>query len=197
MFETEGHRLHYVDEGSGSPLLFVHGTPSWSFEWGAMVRVLRGERRCIALDHLGFGLSEKPPTAAYRPADHARRLLAFMRHLQLEDVTLVVHDFGGPIGIWAALEARKRIRGIVAINTWMWGLAGASVTSLRKRLPNRSSRRFAGGSNHGRSAVVAEWSGRQLASACFVRGGGQIFQNGAIGLMVAVAAVHERLQRTP
>lgn len=119
--EVEGHELHYIDEGAGSPVLFVHGTPSWSFEWRAQVSALSGSHRAIALDHLGFGLSNKPPEASYRPVDHARRLLEMVRSLELEDVTLVVHDFGGPIGLWVALEEPWRFRSIVAMNTWMWG----------------------------------------------------------------------------
>jgi len=89
-FSTDEGRLHYVDEGQGRPVLFVHGTPSWSFEWRHAIASLRGEARAIAIDHLGFGLSDKPLVAAYRPEDHARRLLAFVRALDLQDVTLVV-----------------------------------------------------------------------------------------------------------
>lgn len=123
-FETEGHALSYVDEGRGAPILFVHGTPSWSFEWRHAMAALRGSRRVVAPDHLGFGLSDKPPDAAYRPADHARRLLALVRALDLTDLTLVVHDFGGPIGLPVAIEEPERVRSIVILNTWMWAHGG-------------------------------------------------------------------------
>lgn len=119
-FEVDGHSLSYVDEGQGSPILFVHGTPSWSFEWRHSIAALRKNHRCIALDHLGFGLSDKPTNAPLRPADHARRLRAFVRALDLRDLTLVVHDFGGPIGLPVALEEPERVRSIVIANTWMW-----------------------------------------------------------------------------
>ncbi len=90
-FESGAGTMSYVDEGSGPPILFVHGTPSWSFEWRAVIEGLRATHRCIAPDHLGFGLSEKPSDARLSPRDHAERLRAFVEALDLRDVTLVVH----------------------------------------------------------------------------------------------------------
>lgn len=119
-FSTGEGRLHYVDEGQGRPILFVHGTPSWSFEWRHAIAQLRGEARTIALDHLGFGLSDQPLTAAYRPEDHARRLLDFVRALDLTDITLVVHDFGGPIGLPIVFQEPQRVRALVVVNSWAW-----------------------------------------------------------------------------
>jgi pimeloyl-ACP methyl ester carboxylesterase len=121
--ELEGQRLHYIDEGTGEPVLFVHGTPSWSFEWREQVKALREHHRCIAVDHLGFGLSDKPQQAAYKPEDHARRLAQLVRALDLRSVTLVVHDFGGPIGVGAALLEPERFARLVVVNTWLWSLA--------------------------------------------------------------------------
>jgi haloalkane dehalogenase len=121
-FTTQEGALRYVDEGKGSPIVLVHGTPSWSFEWRAVIAALRSSHRVIAPDHLGFGLSDKPPMAAYRPADHARRLLALFDALDLRDVTLVVHDFGGPIGLPIALERSERVRSVVVLNSWLWPL---------------------------------------------------------------------------
>lgn len=120
-FETPDGVMRYLDEGSGPPILLVHGTPSWSFEWRAQVRDLATSHRVIAPDHLGFGLSDKPRDASVlRPEDHARRLLALVDALDLRDLTLVVHDFGGPIGLPVALERGDRVRAVVAMNTWMW-----------------------------------------------------------------------------
>jgi pimeloyl-ACP methyl ester carboxylesterase len=119
-FSTDEGRLHYVDEGQGRPVLFVHGTPSWSFEWRHAIASLRGEARAIAIDHLGFGLSDKPLVAAYRPEDHARRLLGFVRALDLQNVTLVVHDFGGPIALPVIFEEPGRVRALVVVNSWAW-----------------------------------------------------------------------------
>ena len=121
-FVSDDGVLRYVDEGQGRPVLLVHGTPSWSFEWRGVIAALRQQRRVIAPDHLGFGLSDKPAGGAYRPEDHARRLLALFDSLDLRDVTLVVHDFGGPIGLPLALERSERIRSVVVINSWMWPL---------------------------------------------------------------------------
>src|SRR4051812_36243093 len=92
-------RVHYLDEGEGEPVVFVHGTPSWSFEYRALVRELRASRRCIAFDHLGFGLSERPAAFGYRPEDHARVFAELVAALDLQRFTLVVHDFGGPIAL--------------------------------------------------------------------------------------------------
>lgn len=121
--ERSGERMHYIDEGSGEVLLFVHGTPSWSFEWRAQVQALSQHYRCIALDHLGFGLSDKPQHAAYKPEDHARRLVQLIRVLDLRAITLVVHDFGGSIGVGAALAEPERFVRLVVLNTWLWSMA--------------------------------------------------------------------------
>lgn len=119
-FDTVDGALSYLDEGSGPPVVFVHGTPSWSFEWREVVHSLSGSFRCIAPDHLGFGLSDKPASAPLAPADHARRLRALVTHLGLRDATLVVHDFGGPIGLPLALEGDGTIGRVVVLNSWMW-----------------------------------------------------------------------------
>lgn len=113
--------MSYVDEGTGPTVLMVHGTPTWSFEWRKIVSGLRDQTRCVAPDHLGFGLSDKPgDPGVLRPSDHARRLRALVEALDLTDITLVVHDFGGPIGIALALAVPERIRGLVVLNSWMW-----------------------------------------------------------------------------
>lgn len=131
--ETEEGRLHYIEEGSGRPIIFVHGTPTWSFLYRHLVADLAQDYRCIALDHLGFGLSDKPASGAYHPRDHSRRLAAFIDHLQLRDVILVVHDFGGPIGLSYAVKHSENIAGLVIFNTWMWSEAeDPSVVKLSR-----------------------------------------------------------------
>jgi haloalkane dehalogenase len=122
--EIDGARMHYVDEGHGPTVLMVHGTPTWSFLYRHLVRALRDRYRCVVPDHLGFGLSDKPAGDAYRPQDQARRLGAFVDALGLKDVALVVHDFGGPIGLGWALEHPDAVRRLVVFNTWMWSFAG-------------------------------------------------------------------------
>lgn len=114
--------MHYVDEGTGPPVLFVHGTPTWSFEYRHVIRALAGDGRCVAPDHLGFGLSERPAAFAYTPEAHADALAEFVDRLELTNVTLVVHDFGGPIGLPLALADSSRVSRVVIMNTWMWPL---------------------------------------------------------------------------
>jgi haloalkane dehalogenase len=116
-------RLHYVDEGKGAPLLMVHGTPTWSFLYRHLVKALSGRYRCIVPDHLGFGLSDRPVSWSYRPRDQARILVRFVESLGLKDLTLIVHDFGGPIGLNYALEHPRNVRRLVLLNTWMWSFA--------------------------------------------------------------------------
>lgn len=116
----KGVRQHYIDEGSGPVLLFVHGTPSWSFDFRKIIQQLSGHYRCIAVDHIGFGLSDKPADYPYSTQNHAAQLSDLIRQLDLQEITLVLHDFGGPIGIAAALENKERIKRVVAMNTWLW-----------------------------------------------------------------------------
>jgi haloalkane dehalogenase len=119
-----GARMHYVDEGSGETLLFVHGTPTWSFEWRHLIRGLAPHYRCVAPDQLGFGLSDRPRDGLYTPEWHAANLADFVDRLGLERFTLVVHDYGGPIGLPLAVDAPRRIRSLVVLDSWMWSLAG-------------------------------------------------------------------------
>jgi pimeloyl-ACP methyl ester carboxylesterase len=117
-----GRRMHYLDEGAGETVLFVHGTPTWSFEWRHLVRGLSGTHRCVAPDLLGFGLSDRPRDFAYTPEAHAGALRQFVDALGLDAFTLVVHDYGGPIALPLALEGRARR--LVLLNTWMWSFVG-------------------------------------------------------------------------
>lgn len=114
--------IHYVDEGGGDAVLFSHGTPTWSFEWRHLVRALSATHRCIAPDHLGFGLSDRPRNASYTPEAHAERFGQFADVLGLDSFTLVVHDYGGPIALPLALDDRGRVERLVIVNTWMWRL---------------------------------------------------------------------------
>ncbi|MGF1671643.1 MAG: alpha/beta fold hydrolase, partial [Balneolaceae bacterium] len=77
-FEVPAGRLHYVDEGAGDPVVMVHGNPTWSFLYRDLIKRLKPNYRCIALDHLGFGLSDKPIGWSYLPEDHARNLSALI-----------------------------------------------------------------------------------------------------------------------
>src|SRR5271165_6586253 len=97
--EIGGHTVHYVDEGSGPLLLMLHGNPTWSFVYRQVITSLRDRFRCVAPDYPGFGLSVAAPGYGYLPEEHAEVLLAFIDRLDLSAATLVVQDWGGPIGI--------------------------------------------------------------------------------------------------
>jgi pimeloyl-ACP methyl ester carboxylesterase len=112
-----GHRLHYVDEGSGPVLLMVHGNPNWSFYYRHLICALREQYRCIAVDHLGCGLSDKPQDWGYRIPEHSANLLRLIEELGLENVTLLAHDWGGAIGFWAALQSRETFVRFVVFNS--------------------------------------------------------------------------------
>jgi len=118
---TDGE-MHYVDEGTGPPVLFVHGTPTNSYEYRHVIAALSKRFRCIAPDHLGFGESSRPTSFAYTPEAHAAVLKQFIERLELQDLTLLVHDFGGPIGLPLALDPGSRVRRVIIMNTWAWPL---------------------------------------------------------------------------
>jgi len=96
----------------------VHGTPTWSFEYRHVIRAAMDSSRCIAPDHLGFGLSDRPRDASYTPEAHAARLREFVDTIGLDRFALVVHDNGGPIGLPLALAGR--VTRLVILNTWLW-----------------------------------------------------------------------------
>lgn len=141
-FQTPHGALRYLDEGSGPPVVMVHGTPTWSFLYRHFVRALAGEYRLIVPDHLGFGRSDKPPGFAYTPQAHAQNLAALLRHLELGDYSLMVHDFGGPIGLGAALGQPERVRALVIMNTWLWSNAGTPALERAGKLASSPLGRF-------------------------------------------------------
>ena len=115
----EGLRYHYVDEGSGDPVVMVHGNPTWSFYFRSLIRALSPDYRTIAPDHIGCGLSDKPGDKQY-PFTLERRVADFgalMDHLELGNITLVVHDWGGMIAMAWAVANPNRIARIVVTNT--------------------------------------------------------------------------------
>jgi haloalkane dehalogenase len=116
-------RLHYVRGGSGPPVVFVHGTPTWSYEWRHALDAVSDRHEVIAVDHLGFGRSDRPLEADYSPEAHAARFREAMTALVPSGrVSLVVHDFGGPIALDWALDHPERLAHLVIVNSWMWPL---------------------------------------------------------------------------
>lgn len=119
-FESPAGKIHYLDEGSGPPILLLHGNPTWSFLYRGIVIRLRKRFRCIAPDYLGFGLSEHPAGYGYTAGEHADVVRALVRHLELENLTIMGHDWGGPVGMRVALDEMPRLRALVMGNTWYW-----------------------------------------------------------------------------
>ncbi|MDR1959791.1 MAG: alpha/beta fold hydrolase [Planctomycetaceae bacterium] len=117
--KINGFRLHYLDEGKGEPVLFVHGNPTWSFYWRNLVRPLRKNYRCLVPDHIGCGLSDKPEESQY-PFTLERRitdLCELVERLNLTNTTLVAHDWGGAVGMGAAQRMPERFRRFALMNT--------------------------------------------------------------------------------
>lgn len=119
LLDVGGAVLHYVDEGprDAEPLLFVHGNPTWSFYWRNAVKRFAPAHRCVAPDHVGCGLSDKPEGYAYRLEQHIANLERLVDELGLERITLVVHDWGGPIGLGFAGRQPERVARLVISNT--------------------------------------------------------------------------------
>lgn len=115
--DHDGLRYHYLDEGAGEPLLFVHGNPTWSFAWRNLVKDLSRDYRCIAVDHIGCGLSDKPRDYPYRLATHVENLSRLVERLDLRNATLVAHDWGGAIGLGAVERHPDRFARLVLMNT--------------------------------------------------------------------------------
>ena len=108
---------HYVDEGAGRPILMVHGNPTWSFYWRHLISQFCDTHRPIAVDHIGCGLSDKPQNYDYSLATHVRNLVELIERLDLNDITLVGHDWGGAIGLGAAVQLPDRFSRFVMFNT--------------------------------------------------------------------------------
>lgn len=119
-FDINGQKLHYIDEGKGETILFVHGTPSWSFDFRKIIKNLSQNYRCIAIDHIGFGLSDKPEHYDYGTKNHSKTLEKFVIEKQLNNITIIVQDFGGPIGLDFAIKYPHLIKKIVILNSWLW-----------------------------------------------------------------------------
>lgn len=113
-----GDRVHFVDEGprSAPVLLFVHGNPTWSFHWRRLIARFSSEYRCIAVDHLGCGLSDKPPRDLHL-SDHIDNLRSLTQHIGVRRYTLVAQDWGGAIGLGMATAWPEQVDRIILFNT--------------------------------------------------------------------------------
>ena len=115
--ELGPHRMHYLDEGQGETLLMLHGNPTWSFYYRNLVKGLRSQYRCVVPDHIGCGLSDKPQEYNYTLSQHIDNLAALVDHLNLDHLTLVMHDWGGSIGMGLAVRAPEKIKRLIFFNT--------------------------------------------------------------------------------
>lgn len=114
---ANGHQLSYLDEGDGPTVIMAHGNPSWSYLYRNVVTALQGKYRCIVPDHLGCGFSDKPQDYPYRLQDHIDNFTALLDHQGVERCVLVVHDWGGAIGMGWARQHPERVAGLVVLNT--------------------------------------------------------------------------------
>ena len=122
--DLDGARIHYVDEGSGETLLLLHGNPSWSFLYRKIIAALHNDFRCVALDYPGDGMSDAPPGYGFTPREHSLVLERFVDRLGLGDLTLMVQDWGGPIGLGLAGRRPELVRRLIIGNTFAWPLSG-------------------------------------------------------------------------
>ena len=129
--DAPGFRQHYVDEGTGRPVLLLHGQPTWGYIYRHFIPALAATHRVIVPDHMGFGKSQTPPDREYTLRTHVANLAALIEGLDLRDITLVMQDWGGPIGAGYAVRHPERIHSLVFMNTVTgYGAAG------RRDLPN-------------------------------------------------------------
>jgi haloalkane dehalogenase len=115
--EVDGQKVHYIDEGAGETILCVHGNPTWSFAWRNVVRKLSDRYRVIAVDHLGCGLSSKPAGYGYSLAGHISNLRSLVMQLDLNQISLFAHDWGGAIGMGTAGKLPERFSRFALFNT--------------------------------------------------------------------------------
>ncbi len=116
-FKRGAHRLHYVDEGQGDVIVMVHGNPTWSYYYRRLLSLLGTDHRVIAIDHLGCGLSDKPRDYDYCLKNHIDNLEALLQELRIEKFSLVVHDWGGAIGMGVAARNPRLLEKALVLNT--------------------------------------------------------------------------------
>ena len=131
-----GVKYHYLDEGQGEPLILLHGNPTWSFYYRHLILALRTKYRVIAPDHIGMGLSDKPQRYSYRLQQHITNFTTLMDHLGLRRSTLIMHDWGGYIGMGYAVGHPNHVSRFVLFNTGAFWFPRYMPWQLRlSRLP--------------------------------------------------------------
>ena len=115
--DAPGFRMHYVDEGAGEPIVCLHGEPTWGYLYRNFIPRLSASHRVVVPDHMGFGKSETPQDRSYTLRSHVENLVALVEELDLTDITLVLQDWGGPIGTQFTVRYPERVKRLVLMNT--------------------------------------------------------------------------------
>jgi cis-3-alkyl-4-acyloxetan-2-one decarboxylase len=115
--DAPGFRMHYVDEGDGEPIVCLHGEPTWGYIYRHFIRALCKDHRVVVPDHMGFGKSATPAGREYTLSTHVDNLEALLTELDLRNITLVMQDWGGPIGGGFAARHPDRVRRLCLLNT--------------------------------------------------------------------------------
>lgn len=166
---VNGFDMHFVDEGEGEPLVFVHGDPTWGYLWRRFIPPLSARYRCVVPDHMGMGKSAVPPERdRYRLAQHIANLECLLLDLDLSGITLVLHDWGGPVGLGFAARHRDRVKRLALMNTWAFApWPGAPLPRLLEIIRSPRGEHFVlerngyvepalTGGTHGREHITAE-----------------------------------------
>lgn len=164
-----GFRQHYVDEGQGRPVILLHGQPTWGYLYRRFIPALARTHRVIVPDHMGFGKSATPGERDYTLRTHVENLAALIDSLDLRDVTLVMQDWGGPIGIGYAVRNPARIHSVVLMNT-VFGYGTAGRRDLPNPLETPWFRWIRDGMADGRTAAVLSRLGSTILSVMQIVG---------------------------
>ncbi len=151
-----GVNLSYLDEGKpdAPPVLMLHGNPTWSFYYRGLVKALSGTRRCIVPDHIGAGLSDKPQDYPYTLSQHVENVERLVEHLKLENITLVVHDWGGAIGFGWATRNLTKVKRLVVLNTSAFRSKRIPASIALCRIPGLGALLVRGMNGFARAATV-------------------------------------------
>jgi haloalkane dehalogenase len=167
--EAAGFRQHYIDEGQGRPVLLLHGQPTWGYIWRRFIPALAAGNRVVVPDHMGFGKSETPPDRTYTLRTHVENLTAMIDALDLRDITLVMQDWGGPIGIGYAVRHPERIHSLVLMNT-VFGYGAAGRRDVPNPLDSPWFRWILDGLKTGRTEAVLSQLGSTILSVMQIVG---------------------------
>ena len=183
--DVEGARIHYVEEGTGDPILFLHGNPTSCYLWRNVMPHLASDARCLAMDLVGMGRSDKP-ALDYRLVDHARYVDKFIAALGLERLTLVLHDWGSALGFHYARRHEANVKGVAFME--------AIVRALAER---DSGRREAGGRRRPRRRVLGLARRLLRAEAAAARATGGHSAQGSRGLVPGTREEPDDCRRRP